>query len=226
MNGIIYVIIYYAICASLAVIIRWKGRLPNEVFRKLLHFILLGSLGLWLDVFPTWQSAAATAIAFEIVVYPILCILERLDGYSQFVTERSKGELKQSLILVFTMFAVVIFICWGITGQKYLTLASVYAWGFGDAAAALAGKRFGKHKIPKIAQGKKSMEGSLAMLFVSFISVLCVFALFMGPVDQRTIWLCLITAVFTTLAELVSGGGMDTVICPLVAMCVLLIGNM
>ena len=42
-------------------------------------------------------------------------------------------------------------------------LASIYAWGVDDALVALIGKKFGKHKIKwKLADGKKSVEGSLA----------------------------------------------------------------
>jgi dolichol kinase len=74
-------------------------------------------------------------------------LLERIERFSEFITERKKGELKSSLLLVFGMFAFIITICWGLLGDPYLVLASVYAWGFGDAAAALIGKRFGKHKI-------------------------------------------------------------------------------
>lgn len=64
-------------------------------------------------------------------------------------------------MLVYTMFAVVVTICWGFFGDKNLALVSLYAWGFGDAAAALIGKKFGKHKIKApMLDGKKSYEGT------------------------------------------------------------------
>ena len=51
-----------------------------------------------------------------------------------------------------------------------------FAWAPGDAAAALIGKMFGRHKIG--ISGKKSMEGSGAMAFCSFVGVLCVLLYF------------------------------------------------
>ena len=87
------------------------------------------------------------AVGFAVLVYPILAFFERYKTFSKLTTERKKGELKSSLLLVFFMYATIVVICWGWVGDKYLVLSSVYAWGFGDAAAAIVGKRFGKHKI-------------------------------------------------------------------------------
>lgn len=86
------------------------------------------------------------------------------------VTERKSGELKNSLIFVFGMFALVISICLGVFNDRLLALGVIYSWGFGDAFAALIGTKFGKHRIYK----KKSLEGSVAMFIVAFITVLTV----------------------------------------------------
>lgn len=63
-------------------------RIPDELFRKLLHCILLGSLLVYVQGFAVWYHAALSCLLF----------------------------------------------------------AAVYAWGFGDASAALIGKRV-KHNV-------------------------------------------------------------------------------
>ena len=221
--GTFNLIIYFII----AVILAFSGRIlftiPDEVFRKILHFILLGSFYVLIVSYPTWLSAALTAVIFEIAVYPILALAERLKKYSEFTTERKSGELKQSLLLVYTMFAVVVAVCWGIFGDKYLALASFYAWGIGDAAAALIGKKFGKHKIkaPGL-DGKKSYEGTASMFLISCASVFSILVwrggmsvLFCGIIAS------LVGAV-SAVSELYSRNGNDTVICPMSAMITLL----
>ena len=50
------------------------------------------------------------------------------------------------MVLAVGMMAFSVCICWGIFGEKYLVLATIYAWGIGDGLAALVGKRFGKRK--------------------------------------------------------------------------------
>lgn len=48
-------------------------------------------------------------------------------------------------------------------------------WGVGDAAAALIGIPFGKHKIRfRITDGKKSWEGSIAMMAAAMLCGFCI----------------------------------------------------
>ncbi len=223
LTGAGIVIVYFIVAASLALLIRFMIKIPDEIFRKLLHCILLGSLLAFVFAFDTWWISALTAVVFAIVVYPILVIFEHFKDYSAVTTERKKGELKTSLLLVFGMFAAVIAICWGWLGDRYLVLASIYAWGFGDAAAALIGKRFGKHKITwPLVDGKKSYEGSISMFITSLICV-TVILMYRGDLNMAGhIIVPIVTAIVSTLTELYSKDGMDTVFCPLAAMATLI----
>ncbi len=214
---------YFAPMAAGALTLRLFIKIPDEIFRKTLHCILLGSLLVFVFGFQHWYSAALVSLGFAVVVYPILAFFETFRGYSQLTTERKQGELKQSLLLVFGMFTFVIALCWGLLGDKYLALASIYAWGFGDAAAALAGKRFGRHKITgKFLDGKKSWEGTAAMFALSFVtvSVILWFRGGMGP--AACLAAALGTALVSAAAELYSKNGLDTVVCPISAMGVLI----
>ena len=217
------VLIYFVVAASVALLSRFFFKIPNEIFRKILHTILLASFLFFVFGFETWWMAVVLAVAFAIVVYPILAFFERFKGYSSLTTERKSGELKASLLLVFGMFAAVATVCWGWLGDKYLALAALYAWGFGDAAAALIGKYFGKHKLKfKFLDGKKSVEGSLAMFSTSFVSVVVILVCRGNMPLVVCILISAIVAFVSTIAELYSRNGLDTVICPLSAMVVLL----
>ena len=217
------IILYFVIAAGGAIGSRFLIKIPNELFRKILHCILLGSLFMFTFAYGEWWISALAAVIFEIIVYPLLIVLERFKNFSEITTERKKGELKNSLLLVFTMYAVVVSICWGWLGDKYLALAAIYAWGFGDAVAALIGKKFGKHKIKwKCTDGKKSMEGSFSMFLVSFISVMIILSYRGGINMAGVIVISLVTALVSMFSELCSKNGNDTVICPMSAMIILI----
>lgn len=206
---------YFASCAGAALTLRRLITVPKEVFRKTLHIILLGSIFVLTYVFKTWWAAALAAIAFMAMVFPILAFAERIPGYSELLTERKNGEIKQSLVVVFSMFAVLICTCWGWLGQKYLVIASVLAWGLGDAAAALVGKRFGQHFIEgRLVEGRKSFEGTLAMFVVSFVSVQIVLSANGSLAWYSYVPIALVTAAVCALVELYTKGGMDTLTCP------------
>lgn len=204
---------YFAICASGAIGLRQSVTVPTEVFRKTLHVILLGSILVLVYGFRTWWVSAIAAVVFIAMVFPILVFAERIPGYSKLLTERKDGEIKRSLVLVFSMFAMLIFVCWGLLGEKYLVIASVFAWGFGDAAAALVGKRFGKYYIEgRLVEGRKSLEGTFAMFVVSFVSVLIVLST--NGEWYGNIPIAVVTAAVCAVVELYTKGGMDTLTCP------------
>ena len=113
----------------------------------------------------------------------------------------------------------MIVVCLGWLNDKMLALASIYSWGFGDALAALIGTKFGKHKIYK----KKSLEGTLAYVIISFIIVLSIL-LIRGGMPWYSYLVCsFITAVVGSVVELYTPNGLDTVSCPLASMVVLIL---
>ncbi len=218
------ILLIYYICALFgALILRRFVKMPSEVFRKILHTILLGSIFIWIYAFERWWVSAVSAGIFAAVIFPLLAIAERFPGYSKILTERRRGELKMSLVVVSFMIALMISICWGVFDRKYLATAAILAWGLGDAAAALVGKRFGRRFITgRLVEGKKSVEGSVAMFCVSFVAVAAVL-IFGSPIAW---YFCLLaaalTAAGTTAVELYTKSGMDTLTCPLAAAAVLI----
>lgn len=222
LTGFALVLVYFVLCASGALLLRRLARPPRELFRKMLHLIALFSVLIWVYAFHTWWIAALASLLFAALIYPVLALAERIKGYSKLLTERSKGEIKNSLILVFGMFAVVIAVCWGWRGDKHLVLACVFAWGLGDAAAALAGKRFGRIFLEgRLIEGRKSLEGTLAMFAVSFVSVLVVLLFRGGMPGYGYIATAVFTAAACALVELYTLNGYDTVSCPFAAAAVL-----
>ncbi len=214
--GVCNVVIYFIIAVTVVFLLRILVTMPNEVFRKILHFVLLGSIYVWTISFDTWWIEVVSVLGFVIIVYPILVILGHLNHFSEFTTERKKGELKSSLVIVFLMFAIVISIAQGLFHDRYLTLASIYAWGVGDAFAALVGKRFGKHKINgKYLSGKKSVEGTVAMFISSLIAVMDILIVRGGLNIIGIIITSVVTAAVSSVCELYSKNGLDTLTCPL-----------
>ena len=145
-----------------------------------------------------------------------------LPGFSEFIHERRRGELRISMTLALAVVVLSICICWGWLDDRFLALAALYAWGVGDGFAALVGKAFGKNKIRwKLSDGKKSWEGSAAMLLTGSLAVFIILLIRGG----LPLWACGLIAVTAgasaAFAELCSKDGIDTVTCPLTAMAVI-----
>ena len=166
----------------------------------------------------SWYSVLEISVIAVLIVYPMLWYLEKKDFYSAFFVEKSPGEAKMSLVLLFVMLGVMTTIGWGLFEQKYTVLCGLLMWGFGDAAAALIGIPFGKHKI-----AKKSLEGSAAMFLAAF--VLCLIGMKTHSnyaIDK--IWeMSFLSALISCLSELYTPSKYDTFTVPLTALLSLLL---
>ena len=217
-------VLYIIPCVLVILPVRFFTKVPSFVFRKMLHTIAFTCFAVMIASAESWQSASLTSLIITVLIYPVLSLLEHESWYGQLFVQKSEGEIKKSLLKVFFMFAVLTAAAWGIFGRPHAAAAAVLMWGVGDAFAALVGIPFGKHKVKwKLTDGKKSWEGSLAMLCVSFLTgfILIHFRyLFPAGVSLATAFA---GALAGTLAELLSDSEWDTVTVPVVILAVFLL---
>ena len=113
---------------------------------------------------------------------------------------------------------------WGLFGEPHLASAAILMWGTGDAAAALVGIPLGRHKVKsKWTDGKKSWEGSAAMLLISFLSGLSVLLLAQRMELLHALYAAGAAASLGTAAELFSPSEYDTITVPIMIVTVLLL---
>lgn len=214
---------YVFICAVILIALRFFVKaIANHIFRKLLHMVAFTSLVVMTLEAPTWYSAAITSLLFAVIIYPLLCMLEKYEWYEKLFVQKKRGEIKKSLLLLFIMFAVLISICWGVMDKPYIAMAATLMWGVGDAAAALFGIKFGKHpaSFPH-ADPKKTWEGSAAMAAFAFLAGLIGMFLSQELVWYQCVLYAFIAAPFSAITELITKNGNDTFTVPAVTAAVL-----
>jgi dolichol kinase len=191
---------------------------PFEMTRKLYHLLITFSIFPLVTFFRTWYAAVLAALLFALILYPLLARVERTVFFQHIAVERAGGEFKRSLIIVQVSIALMIAIFWGLLGPewKFVAIAAVMAWGFGDAAAALVGKRFGRRQFnhPSI-DGKKTLEGTQAMYFTAGLAIFFTFLLYAGQPWTVSLAVALLAAPVSAAVELFSKGGIDTLTVPI-----------
>ena len=216
--------VFIAICLAILLPIRFLTKTPSFVFRKLLHIVAITGISLMILLSEGWDAAAITSGLLAIVIYPILLNAEKKPWYDKLFVQKSKGEIKRSMLLLFTMFTVVIAVAWGIFGKAELAATAILMWGTGDAAAALVGIPFGKHKVRcRLTDGKKSWEGTLAMFAISFVVGFLVLILTWETELWSVLLLSCVGALFGAATELLSPSEYDTVTVPVAITVVLLL---
>ena len=215
---------YLVVFASSLIILRYTVKIPDYIFRKMLHIVAFTSvlpLILWTE---DWRAAVAVEGVFLIIIIFALHFFEHFHFYSNLFVEKRPHEVITSFVLLFGMITAMLAVFWGGFGDSYayIAVASLMAWGPGDAAAAIVGKNWGKHKLsgPHI-EGKKSVEGTLAMgitsLICTFVTLLCM----SGLTIPEIVITSLIIAPIAALVELFTKHGLDTVTVPIVSSIVL-----
>lgn len=203
--------------------IRFGTRTPSFVFRKLLHVVGITCLVIMLLVAGSWQAAALASVLVAALLYPVLSALEHQRWYGRLLVQKSAGEVRRSLVMLFGMFALVVVVAWGLCGDKFVAASAILMWGAGDATAALVGIPFGRHKVMAWpVRGKKSWEGSVAMLAVSFAVGLFVLGFLGGRPLGWTVLAAAVASVAGTAVELVSHSEWDTVTVPVAILAILL----
>ena len=190
-------------------------KMPSENRRKTFHFAFLFTVTMWLYAFDDWRYSVISMLAFLVLAFPVLCVFDRIPFIARHLPERKKGEFKQSLIAAAFMYIIVVLIGWGLMKQRCLCLAAFYAWGPGDAAAALIGKRYGRTKIGK--QKKKTLEGSASMFIIAFISVYAILSYNAAFPSDKIAIVSFFTALVAAIVELYTLSGYDTLFCPVSA---------
>lgn len=179
----------------------------QELYRKLTH---LGALSIPVGYYIFRLSRAeALWIMIPITLGMIILDISRLKGWKFWNLFRpvigpiireheSRGDFTgASYILTSACLVIALF-------DKPIAMASLVFIIVGDTAAALIGRRFGRHKI-----GHKSIEGSLSFLIVSAVVVLII--------PDLNIIVGLTGAVAATIAEAVTLRLDDNTTVPLIS---------
>lgn len=187
---------------------------PPDLTRKLIHI----GAGMWvfgvLALFDRWEVGIipfATFILLNYLFYRYR-ILDAMD-----TADSSPGTVYFA-ISVTLLFALLWRPHSPVDGSP-IAVAGVMAMTWGDALAALIGKKYGKHRY-KIGNSERSWEGSAAMFVASATAIFCV--LWFLPTTfhlsvAKALLVAVVSAVGATLAEAVSPHGTDNLSVPLVA---------
>jgi phytol kinase len=191
----------------------------QEITRKIIH---VGG-GMWvfgvIYFFNNWQVGIVPFATFIGVNY----LLYRYRFIQAMDSQDSSPGTIYFAISITLLFALL----WrpdGSVDNAPIAVAGTMAMTWGDALAALVGRRFGKHQY-QIGNSVRSWEGSAVMLLASTTAVFLVLLFLPGsalaplaiPVSlNRAIFLAISSCICATLAEAVSPHGTDNLSVPLV----------
>ncbi len=202
--------IFGVLMAGLRAYRRWRSPDPERL-RKLLH-MGMGAVTLtlpWLFKRPWPVVCLALLFVSGLTALRASRSLQRgLGGIIDGVDRKSLGD-------IYFPAAVGLLFLWS-AGDPLMFCLPVLLLTFADAAAALAGTRYGGLRFPS-ARGAKSVEGSTAFFAVAFLSTHIPLLLFTDTARAASLLIALTLAIQVTLLEAGAWGGLDNLLIPLAA---------
>ena len=143
--------------------LRRTGRLGFDHSRKWVHV----GVGTW--ILPTaLLFESAFWAAFLPGVFVVVNAVSHRLKLVRAMDEESGDNLGTTLFPLAFVLAIALF--WGRDGGRSALVAGILVLAWGDAAAALVGRRFGRHRY-RVGSGWRSLEGSAAMFLLSALAI-------------------------------------------------------
>jgi phytol kinase len=186
------------------------GTYSVEFTRKFIHI----AVGMW---------AYGTVLLFETRAFAIIppvafVFINALSYWQGTFKAMETGEKGQLGTIYFPIsFAVIIWLLWS---QPHLLVASLMPMTWGDALAAVVGRRIGRRSYT-ILGSTRSLEGSAVMLLVSWVATLVPLLLFVSMPPVTALVIAAVTALGATAVEAISPWGIDNLTVPAVSALIL-----
>ncbi len=194
--------------------IRHKLNWPGEFTRKLVH-ILVGLLAFFLPLL--------LKTSLPIIILAIFFTLSNLIAIKFDLLKGMHGA-RESYGTAYYPLALLLLTLFAWPDQKLIIITAMLILGLGDAIAAIVGESIAKPHHYHLVGDAKSLEGSAAMLIVSFLVTLGVLSYYTSELHQLAhpgmlvlVWTAVVTALFSTAAESLSYKGSDNLSVPIAA---------
>ena len=190
---------------------KWRGY-GVDFTRKFIHI----AVGMW---------AYGTVLLFERRTFAIIPPLSFsvINGFSYWrgtFKAMETGEKENLGTIYFPIsFAVLIWLFWD---HPHLLVASLMPMTWGDALAAIVGRRIGQHRYTVLGS-TRSLEGSAAMFLASLVATFVPLVLMATGTVAPVIIVgaAAVTALGATVVEAISPWGMDNLTVPAVSALIL-----
>jgi dolichol kinase len=186
------------------------GSFPGEVNRKLIHLsttiVSLPFPWVFRDVWPACVLAGVAVALMGLARAPALQGLVKGYNVGESLRRDAWGEFYYPVSIAL-LFAAT-------RGAPLDYVVLLCAIGFGDAAAAVIGKAYGRLRYRTAGRETKSVEGSLAFLFVAFACGWAALGLQSGLSAGDAGLLALTASVYMALLEAIAWHGMDNLLAP------------
>jgi dolichol kinase len=182
---------------------------PQDISRKVVHV----AAGSWLIFWPLYDASHWTKYLniLPAAVWTVLLLVKGFtaDENDEAVKTMTRTGDRRELLKGPLFFTIVMDLLGTIWFYNPAAITAMGFLGWGDGAAPVIGKRYGKHKYKILSE--KSVEGSLGFLIFGFAGAVLFNLLLNGTVNWELIFY---SAFVTVIVEAISPANWDNIFIP------------
>jgi phytol kinase len=188
------------------------------ISRKFTHVTISSLVALALPVYDSLTGPTLTIVIFLVVLLGSSLFGFRATDLALSAGTRDDGSRVQTFLAAFLALVAFALVFLMFMGIPFIFVSSILAVSWGDGAGEIFGRPFGRHKFKVWGGKKKSVEGSLAVMIMTFLGVGIAFILFPFPVSLGILLVAAaIVSVAVSAAELLCVSWTDNVVIPLLS---------
>jgi dolichol kinase len=186
--------------------------------RKFTHVAISSTIAMALPIYDNLTGPILTIVIFLVGFFGSSLFGVHASDLALSAGTRDEGSKTQTFLaasLALIAFAAVFFF---FVSVPFIFVSSILAVSWGDGAGEVVGRPLGKHKF-HIWRGKtKSVEGSLAVMVMTFVGVIVAFLLFPFSIELGKLLLAaVVVSLAVSAAEVLCVSWMDNVVIPLLS---------
>ena len=218
-NLLLLIICYLYIVTVIFIAVRIDHKFPKNLKRKFLHIMI----GNFVYVIPFFTFTTFPANFPFFVASPFILLTLSASPASPFnlknkisgLSDITTGGHQFGLVFYAISYTILAFF---FSAKPYVIIAGILPMAFGDAAASIIGQKIGHHQFNIFS--KKSIEGTITMFTITFVSMTLSLFLFSYLCPFSTSILVLASlgvAALATALEALTPKGLDNLTVPLIS---------
>lgn len=211
--GVIIVEVFVILMLVIAEALRKSKGLSRAFTRKFVHVSVGNWVFFWPLFFKDWYFAMIPPLPF----IPLNYVSARRE-YIKAIEIKGRGYGTVYYAFSCTLLAALGYLL----NVPHLAAMAIMMMTWGDGLADIVGRRFGKHKY-SIFGAERSLEGSLALIALSFVSSLVALVFFhaMNPTFTYPLLSLALASVLAGFIEALTPKGLDNITLPIGAFIIL-----
>jgi dolichol kinase len=188
------------------------------ISRKFTHVAISSLIALALPIYSSLTGPLLAVVIFLVGLFGSSLFGLDVSNLALSAGTRDDGSKVQTFLAAFLALVAFAAVFLSFMSVPFIFVSSILAVSWGDGAGEVVGRPFGRHKFHVWRGRTKSVEGSLAVMIMTFVGISVAFLLFPYSITlEKLLLAAAVVSVAVSAVEVLCVSWIDNVVIPLLS---------